>query len=52
MLLLFVGGVMNIGWIVLLTTLALAERLAPGRRVVPRIIGAGLVVGALGVALA
>ena len=52
MLLLFVGGVMNIGWIVLLTTLALGERLAPGGGIVRRVIGAGLVVGAFGVALA
>jgi predicted metal-binding membrane protein len=52
MLLLFVGGVMNIGWIVLLSTLALGERLSPGSGVVRRIIGAGLLAAGLGVALA
>ncbi len=34
MLLLFVGGVMNLAWIALLTVLVAAEKLAPGGRVI------------------
>ena len=41
MLLLFVGGVMNIAWIVLLTVFVLAEKIFSRGRVIGRIAGAG-----------
>jgi predicted metal-binding membrane protein len=44
MLLLFAGGVMNIVWIVLLSTLVLAERLVPAGYAVRRLIGLVLLV--------
>ena len=44
MLLLFAGGVMNIVWIVLLSTLVLVERLVPAGYAVRRLIGFVLLV--------
>ncbi len=42
MLLLFVGGVMNLAWIVALALLVAAEKLLPGGRWIPRITGVAL----------
>jgi predicted metal-binding membrane protein len=45
MLLLFVLGVMNLAWIVVLTLIVLAEKLLPAETVWPsRALGAGLAV--------
>jgi predicted metal-binding membrane protein len=45
MLLLFVLGVMNLAWIIMLTLIVLAEKLLPAQRVWPsRALGGGLVV--------
>src|SRR5262249_14519246 len=41
--LLFVGGVMNRGWIAALAILVLAEKVVPTGRVLSRIAGAGLI---------
>lgn len=49
MALLFVGGVMNIWWIAAITIYVAVEKLAPGGRIVSRIMAAALVVS--GVAL-
>ena len=43
MLLLFVGGVMNLAWVALLTLLVSAEKLIPGGERVARLAGAALV---------
>jgi predicted metal-binding membrane protein len=43
MALLFVGGVMNLGWVALLTLLVAAEKLLPGGQWIARISGAGLI---------
>lgn len=43
MLLLFVGGVMNLLWIAALTIFVLAEKITPGGRLVSRVAGAGLI---------
>ena len=43
MALLFVGGVMNIGWIVLLTVIVAAEKLAPGGAWIGRAAGVALI---------
>ena len=48
MALLFVGGVMNVLWIAVLTIIVLAEKAVPGR-LIPRLAGAGLI--AAGIAL-
>ena len=47
MLLLFVGGVMNLAWIAALAALVLAEKYAPPRWHVGRLIAAGLLLGAV-----
>jgi len=47
MLLLFVGGVMNILWIAALTVLALLEKILPAPRLVPRLVGTALLLAAL-----
>jgi predicted metal-binding membrane protein len=47
MLLLFVGGVMNLVWIAGLTLLVAVEKLAPFGAVVARAMGAVLIVGGL-----
>ena len=44
MALLFVGGVMNVLWIAVLTILVLAEKIVPAGRLISRVVGAGLVV--------
>ena len=44
MALLFVGGVMNMVWVVGLTMLVAAEKLLPGGRLLPRVSGIALVV--------
>jgi predicted metal-binding membrane protein len=43
MLLLFVAGVMNLGWVALIAGFVLAEKLLPGVRVVPRLAGAAMI---------
>jgi predicted metal-binding membrane protein len=43
MALLFVGGVMNLAWIALLTLLVAAEKLLPGGRMVAIVAGTALV---------
>jgi predicted metal-binding membrane protein len=43
MALLFVGGVMNIGWIVLLTLIVAVEKLAPGGAWIGRVAGVALI---------
>jgi predicted metal-binding membrane protein len=48
MALLFVGGVMNVLWIAVLTVIVLAEKVVPGR-LIPRLAGAGLI--AAGIAM-
>jgi predicted metal-binding membrane protein len=45
MLLLFVGGVMNLVWIAGLTLIVAIEKLAPFGAVVARVIGAVLIAG-------
>ena len=52
MLLLFVGGVMNIAWIAGLSVLVLVEKLLSEGRAVSRWVGAGLMIGGLTLALA
>jgi predicted metal-binding membrane protein len=47
MLLLFVGGVMNLVWIAGLTLIVAVEKLAPFGAVVARVIGAVLIAGGL-----
>lgn len=47
MALLFAGGVMNVLWIAGLAILALAEKVVPTGRLIPRLAGAGLAVGGL-----
>lgn len=51
MLLLFVGGVMNLAWIAGLTLVAMLEKLAPGGTTVRRVLALGLVVAGLAVLL-
>lgn len=51
MALLFVGGIMNIVWIALLTLLVAAEKLLPGGRIVAWVAGAGCIAGGLWIAL-
>jgi predicted metal-binding membrane protein len=43
MVLLFVGGVMNMAWIAGLALLVLAEKLLPSGQLVGRVLGVGLV---------
>jgi predicted metal-binding membrane protein len=47
MALLFVGGVMNVLWIAAIAIFVLAEKLAPGGRLLTRIAGAGFVAAGL-----
>jgi predicted metal-binding membrane protein len=47
MLLLFVGGVMNLAWVALIALLVLAEKHLPGRLHADRLISAGLLAAAL-----
>jgi len=47
MALLFVGGVMNVGWIVALTLLVAAEKLLPAGHFVPKISGVALILSGL-----
>ena len=47
MLLLFVGGVMNVLWIAALTAVALLEKIVPARRLVCRVVGTALLLAAL-----
>jgi predicted metal-binding membrane protein len=51
MLLLFVGGVMNLAWIAGLALLVMAEKLAPARWPVSSVLGAVLVVAAVALVL-
>lgn len=44
MLLLFVGGVMNVAWIAAISILVLLEKITPGGRVLARALGSALVV--------
>jgi len=44
MALLFAGGIMNLAWIAGITVLVLAEKVAPGGRILSRVIGAALAV--------
>lgn len=48
MVLLFVGGVMNLLWIAALAILVLAEKIIPFGRLVARVTGVGLVVSGIG----
>jgi predicted metal-binding membrane protein len=50
MALLFVGGVMNVIWIALLTIFVLLEKVIPGGRLLSRIAGAGLIVWGMSLA--
>ena len=43
MLLLFVGGVMNVAWVIALTILVTAEKLLPGQLLLQRASGATLI---------
>jgi len=52
MLLLFVGGVMNLAWVALVGILVLGEKLAPPAWRAERLVAAGLLVGAIAVLLA
>lgn len=52
MLLLFVGGVMNLAWIAAIAGFVLIEKLAPAGRLVSRVAGVGLVAAGLGLATA
>lgn len=51
MLLLFAGGVMNVGWIAGLAALVLLEKALSEGRNVSRLVGAGLIIGGLVLAL-
>ena len=51
MLLLFVGGVMNLYWIGGLALFALAEKLTPGWPLLDRLTGAALIVAGMAVLL-
>lgn len=50
MLLLFVGGVMNLAWVAMLAAIVLAEKYAPPAWRMNRVIGAALLAGAVGLA--
>lgn len=52
MLLLFVGGVMNIAWVAMLAILVLLEKVTPVGRAVARVSGAGLVAAGAWILLA
>ena len=52
MVLLFVGGVMNLLWIAGLSLLALVEKVAPAGRAISRAAGAGLIAAGLRLVLA
>lgn len=52
MLLLFVGGVMNLAWIASLAALVLLEKVFTDGRTVSRAVGVGLVIGGLTIAFA
>ncbi len=45
MALLFVGGVMNVLWIAMITIFVLAEKVIPAGRIISPIAGAGFVAG-------
>jgi len=45
MVLLFIGGVMNVLWIAVLSILVLIEKITPAGRLISRIAGAGFIVG-------
>ena len=45
MAILFVGGVMNVLWIVAVTIFVLVEKMVPVGRVISRVTGAGLFAG-------
>jgi predicted metal-binding membrane protein len=51
MLLLFVGGVMNVLWIAVIAVLVLAEKVIPAGKLVPRLAGGLLVIAGLAVLL-
>jgi len=51
MLLLFVGGVMNLAWIASLAVLVLLEKVFTEGRTISRVVGIGLVIGGLTIAL-
>ena len=51
MLLLFVGGVMNLAWIAGLALLVMAEKLAPARWPVSSLVGAVLILAAFALVL-
>ena len=48
MALLFVSGVMNLIWVVILTILVAAEKLLPGGPWIARLVGIGMIVGGAG----
>jgi predicted metal-binding membrane protein len=52
MVLLFIGGVMNVLWISAIAILALAEKVIPAGRVIPRFAGVLLILAAGWVLLA
>ena len=45
MLLLFVGGVMNVSWIAAIAVLVLLQKVLPQGRVLARAVGAALILG-------
>ena len=47
MLLLFVGGVMNLAWVLLLTIAVVAEKTLPAGELISKAIGVGLILGAV-----
>src|ERR1700692_2156802 len=47
MALLFVGGVMNVLWIAVLSILALAEKIIPAGRLISRLAGSGFIAGGI-----
>jgi predicted metal-binding membrane protein len=52
MLLLFVGGVMNLAWVGALTVVTLLEKLAPGGSAVRRLLSGALLIAAIGSVIA
>jgi predicted metal-binding membrane protein len=52
MALLFVGGIMNLYWIVGLALFVLGEKTLPNRRLLSRVVGAALVLGGVGMLVA
>ena len=45
--LLFVAGVMNVVWIILITIYVLIEKIAPNSQIISKLVGAGMIGGGI-----